>query len=61
MTPTLKKNEIARMTYKSSDYISNLLADAVKAGTAKRVKQGHYEDTPELREWIRKLANGEKV
>lgn len=49
------------MTYSSVDKMAKLMPMAVASGITSSVKKGFYADTPELRKWIRKLANGEDV
>jgi tRNA pseudouridine-54 N-methylase len=61
MNGSLKLNEIQRLTYRSESSLAKLIPKAVADGITSSVKKGFYADTPELREWIRKLANGEKV
>jgi tRNA pseudouridine-54 N-methylase len=61
MTESIKLAEIQRLTYRSESSLAKLITKAVSDGITFSVKKGFYADTPELREWIRKLANGEKV
>lgn len=54
----LKLSEIQKMTYRSESSMAKLIVKAVADGITSSVKKGFYADTPELREWICKLANG---